>query len=143
MAVFTVNEFGGLLDLMATSPEYRRYGIATHMIYVIQAIVKVTTQRMTVTLHCDALVQGTYTNMGFEIHDKCNTKIMKYFGLSSDFKNDSKHMIFRTTSLIDTTRYIYEMRTCFQYDDQQSLIYSKKHVNAICIFIKHEQFTPF
>ena len=41
MAVFTVNEFGGLLDLIATSPEYRRYGIATHMIYVIQAIVNV------------------------------------------------------------------------------------------------------
>ena len=56
VAVFTVNDFGGLLDLMAMSPEYRRYGIATHMIYVIQAIVKVTTKRMTVTLHCDALV---------------------------------------------------------------------------------------
>ena len=128
MDVYTVNDFGELLNLMATSPEYRRYGIATHMIYVIQAIVKVITQRMTVTLHCDALVQGTYTNMGFEIHDKCNTKIMKYFGLSSDFKNNSTHIIFRRTSLIDTTRYIYiyEMRTCFQYDDQQSLVYSKK-----------------
>ena len=107
MAVFTVKEFGGLLDLMATSPEYRRYRIATHMIYVIQAIFKVITKRMTVTLHCDSLVQGTYTNMGFEIHDKCNTKIMDYFGLSSDFKNDSTHMIFIKTSLIETTRYIY------------------------------------
>ena len=79
MAVFTVNELGGLLDLMARSPEYRRYGIATHMIYVIQAIIKVITKRMTLTLHCDALVQGTYTNMGFAIHDHCNKNIIKYF----------------------------------------------------------------
>jgi hypothetical protein len=81
--------------------------------------------------------------MGFEIHDKCNKKVMIYFGLSSDFKNNSTHMIFRKKSLIDTTRYIYEMRTCFQYDDQQSLISSNKYVNAICNFIKHEQFSPF
>jgi hypothetical protein len=44
VAVFTVNDFGGFLDLMATSPEYRRYGIATHMIYVIQAIFKLITK---------------------------------------------------------------------------------------------------
>ena len=123
VAVFTVNELGGFLDLMATSPEYRRYVIATYMKYVIQAIVKVITKRMTLTLHCDTLVQGTYTNMGFAIHDHCNKNIIKYFGLSSDFKNNSEHMIFRKATLIDTTRYIYEMRTCFQYDDQQSLIY--------------------
>ena len=63
---------------------------------------------------------------------------MIYFGLSSDFKNNSKHMIFRKKSLIDTTRYMYEMRTCFQYDNLESLISSNKHVNAICNFIKHE-----
>ena len=94
MPVFTVNDFGGSLDLMATSPAYRRYGISTYMIYVIQAIVKVTTQRMTVTLHRDALVQGNYTNMGFDIHDKCNKEIMIYFELSPDFKNNSTHKIF-------------------------------------------------
>ena len=72
------------------------------------------------------------------------TKILlSISGLSSDFKNNSKHVIFRKTTLIDTTRYIYDMRTCFQYDDRQSLISSEKYVNAICNFIKHEQFTPF
>ena len=35
------------------------------------------------------------------------------------------------------------MQTCFQYDDQQSLRNSKKHVNAIFKFIQHGQFTPF
>ena len=38
LSVFTVNDCGGFLDLMATSPKYRQYGIATHMIYVIQDI---------------------------------------------------------------------------------------------------------
>ena len=35
------------------------------------------------------------------------------------------------------------LKPFFQYDDQESLINSKKHVNAICNFIKHEKFTPF
>ena len=39
MAVLSVYHGGGLLDLMETSPTYRQYGIATHMLYVIQAIV--------------------------------------------------------------------------------------------------------
>ena len=77
------------------------------MIYFIQAILKVITKRMTLTLHCDALVQGTYTNMGFAIHDHCNKNIIKYFGLSSNFKNNSEHMILRKKTLIDTPRYIY------------------------------------
>ena len=84
MAVFTVNELGGFLDLKATSPKYRRYGIATHMIYVIQAIVHLLVQKMTLTLHCDALVKTTYSNMGFAIYDNFNKSIIQYFALCSD-----------------------------------------------------------
>ena len=87
VAVFTVNKLGGFLDLMATSPKYRLYGIATHMIYVIQDIFHVLLQKMTLTLHCDALVKTTYSNMGFAIYDNFNKSIIQYFGLCSDYKN--------------------------------------------------------
>ena len=113
MAVFTVNEFGGLLDLMATSPEYRRYGIATHMIYVIQAIVHAMKKNTTVTLHCDDRVQDTYTNMGFHIDNNCDKSILQYFELDANFKNDSKHMVFKITALIETKLVLYEKKKMF------------------------------
>ena len=121
---------------MATSPKYRRYGIATHMIYVIQAIVYVLVQKMTLTLHCDACVKTTYSKMGFEIYDGFDKSIIQYFGLCSDYKNSSEHMVFRNTKLIDTTRYVYEIRTCFEYDNLQSIKSSGTHVDMILNFIK-------
>ena len=81
--------------------------------------------------------------MGFDIDDNCNKEILNYFELSSNFKNNSEHMVFRKTSLIDTRTVIYEMRTCFQYDDQEFIISSNTHVNAIRNFIKHEEYSPF
>ena len=65
------------------------------MIYVIHDIVHVLVKKMTLTLHCDALVKTTYSNMGFEIYNAFDKRILQYFGLSSDYKNSSEHMIFR------------------------------------------------
>ena len=79
------------------------------MIYVIQAIVHILVQKITLTLHCDALVKTTYSNMGFAIYDNFNKSIIQYFALCSDYKNSSEHMIFSKKTLIDTTRYVYEM----------------------------------
>ena len=117
--------------------------MATHMIYFIQAIFHVLVQKMTLTLHCDALVKTTYSNMGFAIYDNFNKSIIQYFGLCSDYKNSSEHMNFSKTKLIDTTRYVYEMRTFFEYDNIPSIISSSKHVNIILNFIKNEKLTPF
>ena len=46
VAVFTVNDCGGLLDLMGTLHQYRQYEISTHMIYVIQTIVNTLVQKL-------------------------------------------------------------------------------------------------
>ena len=35
------------------------------------------------------------------------------------------------------------MRKCFQYDDQESLISSNRHLHAIRNFIEHEEYSPF
>ena len=136
VAVFSVNDFGGLLDLMATSPAYRRYGIATHMIYVIQAIVHAMKKNTTVTLHCDDRVQDSYRNMGFHIDDNCNKDILQYFELDSNFKNDAKHKVFKITSLIETKLVIYEMRKCCQFTDEELIINANTYVNAILKYME-------
>ena len=41
VAVFSVCGDRSLLDFMATSPTYRRYGISTHMLYIVQDILYV------------------------------------------------------------------------------------------------------
>ena len=95
VAVFSVCDYGGLLDLMATSPTYQRYGIATHMLHIIQAIVYVCVQKYTLTLHWNPLVNTTYKNMGFDRYDNFDASILKYFQIDDDYKNGSLHMMFR------------------------------------------------
>ena len=87
------------------------------MLYVIQAILHSCVQNITLTLHCDALLNTTYSNMGFEIYEDFDASILQYFELSDDYKNSSAHMMFRKTMLIDTTKYVYENRTCTGYDN--------------------------
>ena len=142
VAVFSVNKFGGLLDFMATSPKYRRYGLATHMIYVIQAIVYEMEKHTTIFLNCDSNLKDTYTNMGFHLDDNCDKTILEYFELNANFKNTSKHMVFKISSLIETKLVLYEMRNCYQFTDEEFIISSKTHVNAISDFIKNENYSP-
>lgn len=102
LAVYSVCHGGGLFDLMETSPTYQRYGIETHMLYIIQDILHVSVKTYTLTLHCNTSLNTTYKNMVFDRYDDFDASILEYFQLDDDYKNIYFHMIFKKTSMIDT-----------------------------------------